>query len=313
MPSVARRALAPPSHDSVTDFVERGYHLFPRAVSPAAAGQLLATVRSQRRFDESLFLSEAEFDANPTWRGVNPCPGRNLLDSFEPMLGFVEQDSQIVEALGALLGEGYRILNRKFVCGVPATVIPQWLKDRILGNPVNNLGPYVKPEFRDITYFYGIDYHQDLIDFPDRPADMITLYVYLHPVTLRDAPLHLLEGSHALGATVFPHDLRKLDDGAWRYGAGVRGAIDCPQLKLTGDAGFAAMWHGCTLHGTQPDDGDEERISLRYLLTRGDDRPNGLDRVNAAIGWPVILPSTTRADLDAQGRARIKHNAVNKA
>ena len=56
-----------------------------------------------------------------------------------------------------------------------------------------HLGAFVRPEFRDVTYFYGIDFHQDLIDYKNRPADFLTLYVYLHPVTRSDAPLFLLD------------------------------------------------------------------------------------------------------------------------
>ena len=69
---------------------------------------------------------------------------------------------------GGGVGEGYEILNKKIVCGVPESSVPPWLRARILGNPVNNLGAYVRPEYRDITYFYGIDFHQDLIDYKNR-------------------------------------------------------------------------------------------------------------------------------------------------
>ena len=305
---------APDACDLVFDDVrDNGYHCFPRPLSPAAAAHLHASVRSVRQFDETLFLTEEAFTADPVYRGVNPRPGRNLLDRFDDQLGFVERDPQIVSALSRLLGEDYQILDRKLVCGVPEDIVPDWLKARIIGNPVNNLGPYVRPEFRDVTYFFGIDYHQDLIDFPDRDADMITLYVYLHTVTERDAPLHVLEGSHRLGGTRFPHDLKRLEDQTWRYGAGVRGAIDCRQIKLIGGAGFAALWHGCTLHGTQPDKADKARLSLRYLITRSGRAPRcGVDELKSDIGWPGRLPST-RVDLDDEGRARMKRNAVNEA
>ncbi len=82
---------------------------------------------------------------------------------------------------------------------------------------MNNLGAYVKPQNRDITYFYGIDFHQDLIDYKDREADFLTLYIYLHPVTKADAPLYLLEGSHKLGGSVFPHDLTRTAADTWTY------------------------------------------------------------------------------------------------
>ena len=294
------------------DFAERGYHLFDAPVDPAAAAVLLAKLRAERAYDHGLFQSEAEFDADPQYRGVNPRPGRNLLERYESDLGFVERAPHLAAGLTALLGPGYRIMDRKVVCGVPAQSIPPWLKARIAGNPVNNLGAYVKPHYRDVTYFYGIDFHQDLIDYKEREADFVTLYVYLHPVSRADAPLFLLENSHSLGASVFPHDLVRTGPMAWTYRNGDAGEAAAPQVVLTGEAGFAAVWHACTLHGTQPDEGDRERISLRYLFAPADGVRAGLHAVNDALGVPLTL-SATRVDLDAAGAAAIKANAVNQA
>jgi hypothetical protein len=301
------RGLEP--HPVVDNFLHRGVHLFEDRVDPAGATALLAALRAERHYDESLFLSEAEFDADPQYRGVNPRPGRNLLEKFADQLGFVEQAPHIVEALTALFGPDYELIDRKVVCGVPAKSVPPWLKARILGNPVNNLGAYVKPQYRDVTYFFGIDFHQDLIDFKDREGDMVTLYIYLHPVTRADAPLHLLEGSHKLGASVFPHDLTRAD-GGWTYRNGAAGEMFTPQIVLTGQTGFAGMWHACTLHGTQPDAADEERISLRYLIGPKPGARTTIHAINQALEVPVILHST-RVDLDDQGAAQIKANTVN--
>lgn len=294
------------------DFIKSGRHVFSDPVDPAAAGDLLAAIHAERAFDSGLFLSQAEFDADPQHVGVNPKPGRNMLDRYAGQLGFVERAPQIVEALGGLLGDDYQILNRKIVCGVPERHIPDWLIERVKGNPVNNLGAYVRPQFRDVTYFYGIDFHQDLIDYKERSADFITLYVYLHPVGRQDAPLYLLDGSHALGATVFPHDLRSDGPGHWIYGDRRGQERLLRQEVLTGPAGRAAMWHACTLHGTQPDAADHERISLRYLVARRHDGPTGLDAVNARLQGPLSL-TDTRADLAADGSAAIKSNTVLKA
>ena len=294
------------------DFADLGYHLFDRPVDPQAAGRLLAKLRADRRYDAALFQTEAEFEADPQYRGVNPRPGRNLLEQFEGELGFVERAPHIVSALNALLGPGYRIMDRKVVCGVPAKSIPPWLKARIAGNAVNNLGAYVKPHYRDVTYFYGIDFHQDLIDFKEREADFITLYVYLHKVTRADAPLFVLENSHSLGASVFPHDLAQDAPSRWTYSNGPQGEAQCRQVMLTGDGGFTACWHALTLHGTQPDEGDEERISLRYLFAPADGVRAGLHAVNQQLGVPLSL-AATRVDLDAAGAAAIKANTVNQA
>lgn len=307
----AVRAAAPAtSHPAVADFIAHGAHVFDEFIDRQAAAALLADIRATRPFDHRLFLSEAEFDADPQHVGVNPRPGRNLLERFEDRLGFVEQAAHITSALQALLGEGYELLNRKVVCGVPQTSVPPWLRARILGNPVNNLGAYVRPEYRDVTYFYGIDFHQDLIDYRDRPADFLTLYVYLHPVSRLDAPLFLLTGSHQLGGTVFPHDLTRQDAETWTYRDGRGGETAVRQKLLTGPAGFAAIWHACTLHGTQPDAADHERISLRYLLARGPS-PAGIDEVNQTLRGPLALPQT-RLDLAPDGQAVVKGNIVNQ-
>jgi hypothetical protein len=312
MPAAAR-LMSPRS--PTDDFIESGYHLFERPVDTAAAGRLLSAIRATRAFDASLFLSEAAFDADPQYTGVNPRPGRNLLEPFEGALGFVERDPGIVAGLTEILGCDYEILNKKVVCGVPASAVPAWLKARITDNPVNNLGAYVRPEYRDVTYFYGIDFHQDLIDFKDRDADFVTLYVYLHPVGAHDAPLYLLENSHRLGATMFPHDLTRVDldiggDG-WRYRDRQGGEVGVRQTMLVGGTGFTAMWHACTLHGTQPDAADNERLSLRYLFARRPGVRAGLDAVNAALRGPIRL-GDTRQDLDEKGAARIKANTVNR-
>jgi len=296
----------------VEDFIRDGAHLFERPLDPAACADLLADIRATRDFGAGLFLTEEAFDADPQYTGVNPRPGRNLLDRFEDRLGFVERDSQIVGGVTALLGPGYEILNRKVVCGVPAGSVPQWLRQRILGNPVNNLGAYVRPQYRDVTYFYGIDFHQDLIDYKAREADFLTLYIYLHPVGRADAPLYLLEGSHKLGGSVFPHNLTRIGDTDWLYRNAGHGDVVARQKVLTGGTGFAAMWHACTLHGTQPDAADHERISLRYLLARRHDGPTGIDAVNATLTGPLSL-TDTRADLAADGSAAIRRNTVNKA
>ena len=82
----------------VSDFVRKGVHLFDEPVDAEDCAGLLAEIRGTRRFDASLFLSEAEFDADPQYTGVNPRPGRNLLERFEDQLGFVERAPHIVEA-----------------------------------------------------------------------------------------------------------------------------------------------------------------------------------------------------------------------
>lgn len=292
--------------------VADGFYSFGEKLDVKAAESLLMHVHAARKFGPDLFLSEAEFDANPVQKGANPRPGRNLVERFPDQFDFIERDPAIISALAAILGPDYQVFDKKFVCGVPESWMPDWLLKRIRGNPVNNLGGYIKPDYRDITYFYGIDFHQDLIDHSGREADFLTLYVYLHEVTNHDAPLYVLPGSHRFGATAFPHDLSARDGGMWRYADRRGNSTMLAQRVLTGGAGYAAMWHACVLHGTQPDVADRERISVRYKIARGKAADCGIDRINAAMQGPVVLPST-RNDVDEKGTPLFKSNHIVKA
>jgi hypothetical protein len=109
---------------------------------------------------------------------------------------------------------------------------------------------------------------------------------------------------------LFPHALSPEGAGHWRYRDGAGRSRRVRQQVLTGQAGYAAIWHPCTLHGTQPDAADHERISLRYLVARGSAPRAGIDQVNATLAGPLRL-STTRIDLGDDGQARIRGNIVN--
>jgi hypothetical protein len=272
----------------VSDFVRKGAHLFEDPVDPRACTELLAEIRSTRRFDESLFLTEAELAAAPPIAGADPKPGCNLAERLEPRLGFLERAPQVVEALWSLLGPDYKILERRIICELPAPALPDWLKRRGHGDPKEGLGAYVRPELRDIAYLRGADFHQALSAEEPEP-DFVTLHVYLHPVTEVDAPVHLLEGSHRLGAAAYPHDLKRTGPASWRYRNGQSGDLHVAQRVLTGETGFAALWHACTLHGSPPDCADGERISLRYRVGRGAAAATGLDSVNATLDGPASL------------------------
>ena len=287
MSALAKTDYAPwsLSEEVVSDFTRKGAHIFDDRLDAGSCGDLLAQIRAARRLDESLFLSEAEFDADPHAADVSPRPGRNLLERLDSRLSFVERSPQIVEALWSLLGPDYRILDKTVVCDVPTSAIPEWVKRRLRGEPASDLGVYVRPEHRDVAYSYGGDFHQDLMDNTDGGGDVIALHVYLHQVSEQDAPLQVLEGSHRLGGTAFPHDLKRTGPDSWRYRNGRFGEMYLTQRQLTGDTGFAAIWHACTLNGVQPS--DHERISLRYLISRGEAHAAGIDAVNASLAGPV--------------------------
>jgi hypothetical protein len=296
------------------EIIESGMHHFDELVEPDLLSGIYANVARQRACGPDMFLSEAEFDACPQYVGVNPVPGRNFVEQYSDELAVIESHPALTSYLSALLGPQYEILNKKMICGVPESVIPHWLKNRIEGNFVNNLGSYIRPELRDMTYFWGIDLHQDIIDWKSRFADFITLYIYIHDVGAKNSPLYVLPGSHKLGATVFPHSIEKSggDVNRLEYSDGRGHSIATEYHKLLGPVGTANLWHPFTLHGTQPNKDDQPRFSLRYLISREPAAEScGLDLVNSSIKGPMSLENT-RDDLAKDGAAGKKGNIINK-
>ena len=91
--------------------------------------------------------------------------------------------------------------------------------------------------------------------------------------------------------------------------------MQCKDTILEGKAGYAAIWHNCTLHGTQPteNESDEFRISLRYLIGKSNvnKQKTKINDVNSSI-IGNLDPLKTRKDLNSLGKAKIKGNIINK-
>lgn len=286
-------------------FLNEGLYRLPKTVDTKMSKDMLNKIKSTRVFGKDLFLKKEDY--TDTHLHVNPKSGKNnLLESFDGSLGFIEDDPAITNVLNKILGKDYCILLKKIVCGVPTSWIPEWIQNSTRNRHVNNLGAYIKPEYRDITYFHGIDMHQDIIDFAGNVCDFITLYVYLDDVTSKDAPLYVVPGSFRFGATSFPHNINNLSRSSCVYEN-----TEMPVIQLTGVGGSVALWHACTLHGTQPTDSDSERISLRYLIKKGKNANDCLiDKINNKIKGQLKL-TVTRNDLDPKGIAIKKGNKIN--
>lgn len=292
------------------DFISDGFQARPGFYDAGDCLRLLNAALATRRI-EDMFLSETEFRSAPTLKGTNPRPGRNLLAKLE--CDFIFSDPRFAEEMAAVCGPHWRVLDHKFVMGVPNALIPTWLQDELGDRLVANLGGYVKPQFRDITYFRGIDFHQDIIDFPDRDSDFITAYIYLDEVTARSSPLYVIPGSHRLGATPFPHDLSRTGPDRYLYRNPYGDAAELAVHQLTGPGGSLYFWHCNTLHGTQPHAEDTPRLSVRILVERNARVPTGglIDQVNAGSKGSLSL-AQTRRDLDAAGQAVLTGNTINR-
>ena len=257
------------------------------------------------------FLEASEFKSQENHTSVNPIPGRNLAEKANTFEVF--SNKNFVLCLEKLLGKKYRILEYKFVVDLSKRDIPDWIERDIANDPIKNIGAYIKPFYRSLTFFRGIDFHQDIIDFPGRNPDFITIYLHLSNVKIKDSPLFLLSGSHKLGPCQFPHNLHlsksnqdiifknKNNNNLFRVSPILGGIGDC------------YCWHPYTLHGTYPSADINSRISLRIIAEKNSDIYKGciLDQTNNLIQNtnPFI---NTRNDLNYKGQSKGNRNLLEK-
>lgn len=280
----------------LSSFLETGYASLGRILEIAQCERLLNKIKSKSQFSRALFKDEEDFRANPDRRGVNPAPGRNILEGLD--ISFLEKSPMLQQMLTAILGPGYEVLNKKVVAAIPGAWLPKWIKTEIAQLPVPNLGPFVKPEYGNISYFYGIPYHQDLIDHPERFSDFVTVYAYLNDVTETESPLFVIPSSHRFGATAFPHDLECRTNGtkseSWIYSDRNGKEMPVQHEILRGKAGSVYLWHPCILHGTLPSklkrSNPTNRVSLRYIVAKSQKGKHCLiDDVNKQIEGRLTL------------------------
>ena len=300
--------------DAAKEIFNNGFYVFKELLNKESIDNVYKKIREKRKFGSSLFQTEEEYNLERTHLKHNPSKTFNFLNQFNDDLKFIEENKAIKSLITELLGEDYEVVIRKAICGVPASWLPEWVKSKIEGVNAPNLGPYIKEEFRDITYFRGLDYHQDIIDWPKGktnldPSTFFVLYVYIHEVGISDSPLHVLKNSHKLGATLFPHKLEKNKNDLWIYEDDKGEKIECKEYVLPNKPGYAAMWHNCTLHGTTPveNESGKFRVSLRYLIGKSNSnfQKTYIDEINSNIKGE-LKPIRTRKDIDELGKPILK-------
>ena len=255
-------------NNQINNFKKKGILKFNNVIQKEKCINLYNQLIKGREWGPDIFRSQKDVILNPQYKKTNPGKGiSNLAEKFD--LDFIEKNETILNTLNFILGEDFEIILKKFVVSAPSFWIPGWLKDKIAVRLGINLGPYIKEEFRDMSYFRGIDYHQDQIDFPNSEPDFVTMYVYLNDTISKSSPLHVIEKSHIYGPTKFPHFLKEVNDDYVIYGLNKNNFKKLKKKILIGNAGTAYIWSCLTVHGTKPQkDKDTFRISLRYLIKK---------------------------------------------
>ena len=255
--------------NKLRNFEKLGVVVFENLLDKKKSLNIYNKALKNRTWSKNIFRSKKSVENHPQYTKTNPGKGIcNLAEEFN--LDFIEKNKKITNFLDKTLGKNYEIVLKKFVVAVPDAWVPIWLKERISKFLIANLGGYIKKKYRDVTYFRGIDYHQDIIDHPNKKPDMLTMYVYLNDVNKNMSPLNVVEKSHTLGPTVFPHNIKDKPNNKYlMYGKSKKILNKFKKKQLVSKAGSVYFWTCLNLHGTHPQFIDEDfRISLRYIIKK---------------------------------------------
>ena len=272
--------------------------------------KILNLVKKSRDFNK-IWISENDFNKNKILKTVNPRPGRNLIEKLDTK--FIFSNPKFIELINKILGSKWKVLDYKFVAALEKKMVPNWVKKKIEDTFIPNLGRFVKENYRDITYFRGIDFHQDIIDFPHKKSDFITCYIYIEDVDKNSSPLIVFPKSHIYGAQKFPHKISKVSYKTYKYFRNNKQYMKLKSEELVGKSGTLYFWHPCILHGTQPTIDNKFRVSIRILIEKNQILRSGIiDDVNKNITGRLSVKKS-RSDIDNNtGKYLIKGNFINK-
>lgn len=202
------------------------------------------------------YKTEKAFVKNGRYDRTNPDLEFNLLNNFD--LSFI--DEKLTNLVKDVFQSDVSVGSRKIIRNIPTKSLPDWLK-KYRNFIRHNVNPYILDKYQDEGLYYGADVHQDHIGDDN---SWFTAYIYLENVTEKNSPLNFFTGSHALGKSDYPPQVRKIDKKILYYNE--RGSMFTKKVPIEGKAGDLVLFNAYTLHSTMVNRSVKERVSLRYLF-----------------------------------------------
>ena len=287
------------------EFLQDGVVSFGKILKDSECDKVAKLVIDSRPWDKLIFREYDEIFGSKRHLNVTPLKdGFNLAEKVD--LNFIESNKIFTNTLKKILGENYECLLKKFVVSPPQSIMPDWLKKISEKRLDGQLAQYLKPEFRDISYFSGIDYHMDLIDYPDFDGDYLTVYVYLTDVNESYSPLHIIPKSHRLGPTLFPHNLKKTNnENTIQYSKNNKDHDTFEVRKLIAEKGSVFLWTALTIHGTKLSNALKPRVSVRYTFKKKSSSVGLIDELYKDLK-SISLKKITRDDIKLQKKGVVQ-------
>jgi len=288
-------------------FLENGWLPIDLTIDEKKYDIISKEVINSRPWDEEIFRTYDDVFNNPRHEDIAVKKNNfNLAENLN--LDFIENNFEFNQLLNKILGKDYEVILKKFVVSMPEQLIPKWLNPILEKKLDGNLAQYIKPKFRDISYFSGIDYHMDLLDYPDFDGDYLTVYIYFTDVKVDQSPLHIIEKSHIYGATHFPHFLKKSKkENKILYSKDGRNYDEFKNKKLISKKGSIYLWSALTIHGTIKSTNTLPRVALRMSIKKNKNNKDISLIDDLYKGKKIRLEKKTRTDIKIGTDNTLKH------
>lgn len=288
-------------------FLENGWLPIDLNIDEKKYDIISKEVINSRPWDEDIFRTYDDVFSNPRHEDIAVKKNNfNLAENLN--LDFIENNFEFNHLLNKILGNDYEVILKKFVVSMPERLIPKWLNPILEKKLDGNLAQYIKPKFRDISYFSGIDYHMDLLDYPDFDGDYLTVYIYFTDVKADQSPLNIIEKSHIYGATRFPHFLKKSkNENKILYSKNGKNYDEFESKKLISKKGSIYLWSALTIHGTIKSTNSLPRVALRMSIKKNRNNKNITLIDDLYKDKKIKLENKTRTDIKISLDKTLKH------
>ena len=250
-------------------FIENGYLVLPRIFDTKKLKSLQEKLKILNPNVKDIFFKNFKtFKKNAKFSKITPgLIKHNILLDKSINLDCIEKNKEFNRILKTFFGAEFSIESKWLIKVLPRKIMPKWLSEEVSDIGMPQLNMYIKNKYRDVSYLNGLDFHQDN---GGKLRNATTVLIYLDSVLSDDqGPIRILDKTHILGATHYPHYCRISSNKKYIYYSDLKGNhILTKQVPILGSCGTTIFFNGYTLHGSFiNDDLKKTRLALRYVFS----------------------------------------------
>lgn len=256
-------------------FIENGYLSLPGIFDTKEIASLQKKLKILTPNVKDIFYkSYKTFKENARFSKITPgLSNNNILLDKSINLDCIEKNKKFNSILKNFFGAEFSVESKWLIKILPRKIMPKWVSEEVKDIGMPQLNMYIKNKYRDTSYLNGLDFHQDN---GGKLRNATTVLIYLDSVlNENDGPIRVLDKTHILGATHYPHYCRISSNKKYIYYSDFKGNhILTKQVPILGPSGTSIFFNGYTLHGSFiNDDSKKTRLALRYEFS-----PNKLNK-----------------------------------